>query len=167
MKRINAILGGGALKNPDTKPIDDYWNRVIEKKPELAVDHQMRSIGIDEETTGLIIDFIKEGEKVGTFSLPWLMESENIPDSHTGQPIILLSYDGKPEIVVQITKIEKTTFGEVDYEVTKIDGPPVRDPEIWIPLHRDYWNNVLEPYGLACTDDMPIIVEHFKLVYSE
>ncbi|GIS41129.1 MAG: hypothetical protein Ct9H90mP13_09750 [Pseudomonadota bacterium] len=28
----------------------------------------MRSIGIDEETTGLIIDFIKEGEKVGTFS---------------------------------------------------------------------------------------------------
>ena len=163
MKRINAILGGGALKNPDTKPIDDYWNRVIESKPELAVDHQMRSIGIDEETTG----FIKEGEKVGTFSLPWLMESENIPDSHTGQPIILLSYDGKPEIVVQITKIEKTTFGEVDYEVTKIDGPPVRDPEIWIPLHRDYWNNVLEPYGRACTDDMPIIVEHFKLVYSE
>ena len=133
MKRINAILGGGALKNPDTKLIDDYWNRVIESKPELAVDHQMRSIGIDEETTGLIIDFIKEGEKVGTFSLPWLMESENIPDSHTGQPIILLSYDGKPEIVVQITKIEKTTFGEVDYEVTKIDGPPVRDPEIWIP----------------------------------
>ena len=167
MKRINAILGGGALKNPDTKPIDDYWNRVIESKPELAVDHQMRSIGIDEETTGLIIDFIKEGEKVGTFSLPWLMESENIPDSHTGQPIILLSYDGKPEIVVQITKIEKTTFGEVDYEVTKIDGPPVRDPEIWIPLHRDYWNNVLEPYGRACTDDMPIIVEYFKLVYSE
>ena len=167
MKRINAILGGGALKNPDTKPIDDYWNRVIESKPELAVDHQMRSIGIDEETTGLIIDFIKEGEKVGTFSLPWLMDSENIPDSHTGQPIILLSYDGKPEIVVQITKIEKTTFGEVDYEVTKIDGPPVRDPEIWIPLHRDYWNNVLEPYGRACIDDMPIIVEHFKLVYSE
>ena len=167
MKRINAILGGGALKNPDTKPIDDYWNRVIESKPELAVDHQMRSIGIDEETTGLIIDFIKEGEKVGTFSLPWLMESENIPDSHTGQPIILLSYDGKPEIVVQITKIEKTTFGEVDYEVTKIDGPPVRDPEIWIPLHRDYWNNVLEPYGRACSDDMPIIVEHFKFVYSE
>ena len=124
MKRINAILGSGAESNPEMGPIDDYWDQVIQSHPELAVDHQMRSIGIDEETTGLIIDFIKEGEKVGTFSLPWLMESENIPNSHAGQPIILLSYDGKPEIVVQITKIEETTFGEIDYEVTKIDGPP-------------------------------------------
>ena len=167
MKRTNAILGGGALKNPETEPIDDYWNRVIASKPELAVDHQIRSIGIDEETTVLIIGFIKEGEKVGTFSLPWLMESENIPASHTGQPIILLSYDGKPEIVVQITDIEETTFGEIDYEVTKIDGPPVRDPEVWIPLHREYWNNILKPYGRSCTDDMPVIVERFQLVYSE
>ena len=167
MKRTNAILGGGALKNPKTGPIDDYWNQAIASKPELAVDHQIRSIGIDEETTVLIIDFIKEGEKVGTFSLPWLMESENIPASHAGQPIILLSYDGKPEIVVQITDIEETTFGEIDYEVTKIDGPPVRDPEVWIPLHREYWNNILKPYGRSCTDDMPVIVERFKLVYSE
>ena len=167
MKRTNAILGGGALKNPETEPIDDYWNRVIASKPELAVDHQIRSIGIDEETTVLIIGFIKEGEKVGTFSLPWLMESENIPASHTGQPIILLSYDGKPEIVVQITDIEETIFGEIDYDVTKIDGPPVRDPEVWIPLHREYWNNILKPYGRSCTDDMPVIVERFQLVYSE
>ena len=167
MKRTNAILGGGALKYPETGPIDDYWNQAIASKPELAVDHQIRSIGIDEETTVLIIDFIKEGEKVGTFSLPWLMESEKIPASHIGQPIILLSYDGKPEIVVQITDIEETTFGEIDYEVTKIDGPPVRDPEVWIPLHREYWNNILKPYGRSCTDDMPVIVERFKLVYSE
>ena len=167
MKRTNAILGGGVLKNPETGPIDDYWNQAIASNPELAVDHQIRSIGIDEETTVLIIDFIKEGEKVGTFSLPWLMESENIPASHTGQPIILLSYDGKPEIVVQITDIEETKFGEIDYEVTKIDGPPVRDPEVWIPLHREYWNNILKPYGRSCTDDMPVIVERFKLVYSK
>ena len=64
MKRTNAILGGGALKNPETGPIDVYWNQAIVSKPELAVDHQIRSIGIDEETTVLIIDFIKEGEKV-------------------------------------------------------------------------------------------------------
>ena len=70
MKRINAILGSGAESNPEMGPIDDYWDQVIQSHPELAVDHQMRSIGIDEETTGLIIDFIKEGEKVGTFSLP-------------------------------------------------------------------------------------------------
>ena len=52
MKRINAILGSGAESNPEMGPIDDYWAQVIESYPELAEDHQMRSIGIDEETTG-------------------------------------------------------------------------------------------------------------------
>ena len=58
MKRINAILGSGAENNPEMEPINHYWDQVIESHPELAVDHQIRSIGIDEETTGLIIDFI-------------------------------------------------------------------------------------------------------------
>jgi Uncharacterized protein conserved in bacteria len=69
--------------------------------------------------------------------------------------------------VVQITKIEETIFGEIDYEVIKIDGTPVRDPEVWISFHCEYWNNILELYGRACTDDMSVVVEYFKMVYSE
>ena len=70
MNRIFAITGTGAEKNPNVEPIDIFWSKAIEKIPSIAKDHQIRSIGIDEETTGLIIDFIKGGEKVGTFSLP-------------------------------------------------------------------------------------------------
>jgi hypothetical protein len=81
MKRINAIFGSGAESNLEMGIIDDYWAEVIELCFELVVEHQMRLIGIDEEITGLIIDFIKEGEKVGIFLLPWLMESENILNS--------------------------------------------------------------------------------------
>ena len=165
MNRIFAITGTGAEKNPDVGPIDIFWNKAIEEIPSIAKDHQIRSIGIDEETTGLIIDFIKGGEKVGTFSLPWIMEAENLPMTKKGLPIILLSYDGKPELIVQVTEIIETTFGEIDSDVTSIDGPPVRDPEVWIPLHRDYWNGILTEYNRACSDDMPVIVEKFKLVY--
>ena len=113
----------------------------------------------------MIIDFIKGGEKVGTFSLPWIMESENLPMTKKGMPIILLSYDGKPELIVQVTEIIETTFGQIDSDITNIDGPPVRDPEVWIPLHRDYWNGILTEYNRVCSNDMPVIVEKFKLVY--
>ena len=165
MNRVFAITGNGAEKNPNQGPIDDFWNQAVNFMPTLSGDHQVRSIGIDEETTGLIINFIKAGEKVGTFSLPWVMTAENLPMSYKGLPIILLSFDGKPELVVQLTKVFETSFGEIDSAVTCIDGPPVRDPDVWIPLHQDYWNGMLEEYGKVCSDDMPVLVEKFKLVY--
>ena len=165
MNRVFAITGNGAEKNPDQGPIDDFWNQAVNFIPTLSGDHQVRSLGIDEETTGLIINFIKAGEKVGTFSLPWVMTAENLPMSYKGLPIILLSFDGKPELVVQLTKVFETSFGEIDSGVTCIDGPPVRDPDVWIPLHQDYWNGMLAEYGKACSDDMPVLVEKFKLVY--
>ena len=165
MNRVFAITGNGAEKNPDQGPIDDFWNQAVNFLPTLSGDHQVRSIGIDEETTGLIINFIKAGEKVGTFSLPWVMTAENLPMSYKGLPIILLSFDGKPELVVQLTKVFETSFGEIDSGVTCIDGPPVRDPDVWIPLHQNYWNGMLVEYDKVCSDDMPVLVEKFKLVY--
>ena len=165
MNRVFAITGNGAEKNPDQGPIDDFWNQAVNFMPTLSGDHQVRSIGIDEETTGLIINFIKTGEKVGTFSLPWVMTAENLPMSYKGLPIILLSFDGKPELVVQLTKVFETSFGEIDSGVTCIDGPPVRDPDVWIPLHQNYWNGMLAEYDKVCSDDMPVLVEKFKLVY--
>ena len=120
MNRVFAITGNGAEKNPDQGPIDDFWNQAVNFMPTLSGDHQVRSIGIDEETTGLIINFIKAGEKVGTFSLPWVMTAENLPMSYKGLPIILLSFDGKPELVVQLTKVFETSFGEIDSVVTCI-----------------------------------------------
>ena len=40
-----------------------------------------------------IISFIKAREKVGTFSLPWIMKAEHLPMRHEGLPIILHSYE--------------------------------------------------------------------------
>jgi uncharacterized protein YhfF len=70
-------------------------------------------------------------------------------------------------MIVEIQNPFPTTFGDIGSDVTKLDGPPVQDINIWKPLHRDYWNGLLLEYGKECTDDMPVIVEPFKLVYEE
>ena len=83
MKRHITIVGDGPEHNPDSELLDLFWQQAINAVPEIARDHQVRSIGIDEETTDLIIDYIKAGEKTGTYSLPWLMEAEGHPVSYT------------------------------------------------------------------------------------
>ena len=166
MKRHIAIAGDGPEQNPDSELLDAFWQQAIKAVPEIARDHQVRSIGIDEETTDLIIKFIKTGEKTGTYSLPWLIEAEGYPKTTPNTSIILVSYAGIPKVVVQITSIYETTFGNISLDDTSLDGPPVRDLDVWIPLHTKYWNGLLSRYNRVCMPDMPVLVEKFKLVYA-
>ena len=166
MKRHITIVGDGPEHNPDSELLDLFWQQAINAVPEIARDHQVRSIGIDEETTDLIIEFIKTGEKKGTYSLPWLIEAEGYPKTNPNTPIMLVSYDGIPKVVVQITGVYETTFGNISLNDTSLDGPPVRDLDVWIPLHTEYWNGLLSKHNLACTSDMPVLVEKFKFIYG-
>ena len=166
MKRHIIIADDGPEQNLDSELLDSFWQQAINAVPEIARDHQVRSIGIDEETTDLIIEFIKIGEKRGTYSLPWLMEAEGYPKAIIDTPIILVSYDGVPKVVVQITGVYETTFGNISLNDTSLDGPPVRDLDVWIPLHTEYWNGLLSKHNLSCTSDMPVLVEKFKFIYG-
>jgi uncharacterized protein YhfF len=94
------------------------------------------------------------------------MEAEGYPKAITDTPIILVSYDGIPKVVVQITGVYETTFGNISLNDTSLDGPPVRSLDVWIPLHTEYWNGLLSKYNLACTSDMPVLVEKFKFIYG-
>ena len=105
MKRDIAIAGDGPEQNLDSELLDAFWQQAINAVPEIARDHQVRSIGIDEDTTDLIIEFIKTGEKTGTYSLPWLIEAEGYPKTTPNTSIILVSYAGIPKVVVQILSL--------------------------------------------------------------
>ena len=166
MKRHIIKADDGPAQNPDSELLDSFWQQAINAVPEIARDRQVRSIGIDEETTDLIIEFIKTGEKKGTYSLPWLIEAEGYPKTNPNTPIMLVSYDGIPKVVVQITGVYETTFGNISLNDTSLDGPPVRDLDVWIPLHTEYWNGLLSKHNLACTSDMPVLVEKFKFIYG-
>jgi|TARA_B110000261_G_scaffold56555_1_gene66733 uncharacterized protein YhfF len=165
VNRTYAIVGPKIEVSPNVKAIDTFWSSAVADNPALNQDHQVRWIGLDEETTLQIVEYIKSGEKTATFTLPWVNSFNNWANSHVGLPLIILSCHGEPLLVVQITEVIETTFGAIDYSVTGLDGPPVRDTAIWLALHNGYWNEILEGQGMTCTSDMPVLVEKFKPVY--
>ena len=156
------ISDGPAQPNP--AEIDAFWNRAQELHADLGDDYQVRSLGIDADTTEQILEFIKTRDKVATFSLPWVIAANGFPSSSAGVPIVLCDYAGNPRLIVRLTEVRETTFGEIGPTETSLDGPPVQDPDIWIPLHRTYWNGLLAAYGRECTDDMPVLIEPFDYV---
>ena len=162
MPRHILIADGPA--QPDLTEIDDFWARAESKFDGLGGNYQVRSLGINAETTTQILEYIKTRDKVATFSLPWVIEANGFPYAEPGTPIVLCDYVGTPYLIVRLTDVRETTFGEIGYAESSLDGPPVQDPEVWIPLHRTYWNGLLAAYGRECTDDMPVLIEPFDYV---
>ena len=162
MPRHILISDGPTQPNPEE--IDTFWERACEQYTGLGDNYQVRSLGIDAETTTQILDYIKTRDKVATFSLPWVIEANGFPYSEPGTPIVLCDYVGTPHLIVKLTDVREMTFGDIGYAESSLDGPPVQDPEVWIPLHRTYWNGLLAAYGRECTDDMPVLIEPFDYI---
>ena len=72
MPRHILIADGPA--QPDATAIDTFWAEAQKSLPGLGEDYQVRSLGIDAETTTQILEYIKTRDKVATFSLPWVIE---------------------------------------------------------------------------------------------
>ena len=127
---------------------------------------ELRWIGLDAESTRQIFDLVRMGDKRGTFTLPWIVERTGSPVPKVGNRLVLIDIDGRPVLLTRVVRVDSAVFGKVEAEHTVIDGSPVRDPAVWVPLHTAYWNGHLAPFGLAVSPDMPFWIEEFVLVYD-
>lgn len=153
---------------PTRTALDAFYAAACATLPTLPADgdYQVRWIGLDADTTRQIFELIRAGDKTGTFTLPWITERTDRPAPRVGDRIILIDMDGRPTLLVRLTHVRLALFGQVTAADTAVDGSPVRDPAVWVPLHTQYWNMLLQPFGLAVTADMPFWVERFELLYD-
>jgi uncharacterized protein YhfF len=154
---------------PGIQALDAFWGAVRVARADLALPdaYEVRWIGIDAPTTETIFGYIQAGTKVGTFRLPWQLAAKGHAPAKVGDPIVLIAWDGTPRLAIRITAVEETTFGAIDQRHTALDGPSVQDVKVWKPLHRDFWSKDLARIGRTVTDDMPVTVERFALIYPK
>jgi uncharacterized protein YhfF len=127
---------------------------------------EVRWIGLDEESTRKVFQLIRARDKTGTFTLPWVVERTGQPVPQVGALLLLIDMQGRPTLLLRTCQVREGVFGRVTAEDTAVDGSPVRDPAVWVPLHTRYWNALLGPFGLAVNDDMPFWIEAFELLYD-
>ena len=154
-------------------PADDtavaaFWRACQQARPDLKLGtrYRTRCIGGTAETNAVILGYIRTGQKVGTFPLPWQLEKTGEPMPQQGDCTIQLDFAGQPQVVVRTTSVEVMPFNAITASHTAIDGPPVRSLEVWRPVHVAYYSQVLAKLGLAFSEAMPVCVEKFELIYA-
>jgi uncharacterized protein YhfF len=154
---------------PSTSALHAFREAAMAANPGLRLDDdncEVRWIGLDAQSTLQIFELIRIGDKRGTFTLPWLVERTSRRPPAAGNYIVLIDMDGTPTLLLRVTEVREALFGQVTAADTEVDGSPVRDPAVWIPLHTQYWNAMLQPFGLSVSPEMPFWIEPFELIYD-
>jgi uncharacterized protein YhfF len=152
---------------PDPAELERWWQaaRAALGAAAPAGPPDVRWIGLDDATTEEVLRLIVTGDKTGTYTLPWILEKTGQATPRAGDAIVFIDFRGWPRILVELTEVEPVRFGSISARHTALDGTPVRRLETWRALHTRYWTDLLRPFGLAVADDMPVLVERFRLLY--
>ncbi|MBM3514558.1 MAG: ASCH domain-containing protein [Alphaproteobacteria bacterium] len=155
-------------RDPNPHALDAFYAAARRAMPKVAFTNTygVRCIGNTRDASKKIAVYVAAREKVGTFPLPWHYEKTKQPPPKSGDFTILVDYDGEPYAVVRTSSIQTVRFADVSDHHTEIDGPPVRKVAAWRPVHIAHWTRQLAPHGLSITDDMPVWIERFDLIYA-
>lgn len=114
-----------------------------------------------------LLRLVLEGKKTGTASLVKENELEGWPTNKVGDYSVILDGRDHPRAVIQTTSVRRCRFDEVDAEHAYSEGEDDRTLASFTREHRKYWRRSGERLGYAFSDDMEVILERFRLFYSE
>ncbi|MBO7937691.1 ASCH domain-containing protein [Streptomyces sp. S9] len=100
--------------------------------------------GRKRATTGLLAEYTEEGEQL----------------EHVGERLALLDTDGRSVATLEITGVERTTFGEVTWEHAAAEGEGDADLAEWRAGHSRFW----AAEGTLVEDGTPLVCLTFRLV---
>jgi len=147
--------------------IQAFWTQCRSAVPGIPEDtaYTVKTFGNTEELADRLLTLIKDGDKTGTFALEWEFEQAPEKTPRSGDHVIVLDGRGKPGCLYRIDTIEKLPFSQITAQHVACEGPTMRELEPWRKMHWAYWTRILKGTRYSPTQDMPVIVQWFSVLY--
>ena len=79
---------------------------------------------------------------------------------------IVTDWEGIPKCVIETTNVMIIPFKEITFDICKLEGED-DNLESWREGHISFFSREGKELGYTFTEDMPVIFENFKMVFSE
>jgi uncharacterized protein YhfF len=113
------------------------------------------------ELAGLVLS----GQKRAGAALLWAHEVESKPLPQPGDLSIVTNFTGHPLCVIETQRVDIVPFNEVSAEFAATEGEGDGSLAYWRRVHEAYFGRECRRIGRQPTQDMPVVCEHFKVVY--
>jgi uncharacterized protein YhfF len=130
-----------------------------------ATAYQAWYFGDTPELAHELVELVLRGPKRGTAGLAWVMDALPHAAPVAGGFSVVTEFDGTPRAVIRTTSVERKRFGDVDAQFAWDEGEDDRSLESWRAGHQRYFGRECERLGRVMSDDVPVVLERFELVY--
>lgn len=112
-----------------------------------------------------LAELVLHGPKRATASLAWSNEAAPqaapVPDGYS----VITEFDGTPRAVIRTTSLETRALSAVDAQFAWDEGEGDRTLADWLDGHRRYFARECAQLGRTFSDDAPVALERFELLY--
>lgn len=148
--------------------LEQFWARAVQSHPELAGKQYYEAFcfGNTERAANKLAELVVRGEKTATSSLLWTIEQEKKLLWQAGDYSIVTTWDKAPVCVIETTELRIIPFKDIDAQFAYDYGEGDRTLAWWKENVWDYYVQECVTIGRQATQDMPILCERLRVVYS-
>ena len=120
---------------------------------------------LTEKWANELLRLVLIGQKRATSSslLAYQINGDRIPQ--VGDFSIVTDWEGIPKCVIETTDVTIIPFKDITFDICKREGED-DDLESWRKAHISFFSSEGSELGYTFTEDMPVIFEDFKMVFS-
>ena len=112
----------------------------------------------------MLLDLVKERRKLATARLDMEFEKYGIPRRVPGDLWLVTDTAGEPAYLIRITDVTVWPFDRVPLSFAQREGEGDNSLDYWRRVHKEYFVQQLEQWGLDWSDGLDICCEGFEVV---
>lgn len=144
----------------------DYWNATGRSVPEAGAPEPSAWHFCDNEADAdECARLVLSGQKQATAPSVWELEASGGPLPCVDDVHIVTDWAGVAQCVIRTVAVVVVPFHAVTAKHAALEGEGDGSLSYWRRVHRDYYRRVLVGTGRGFSDDMPVVLERFEVVF--
>ncbi|MEZ9132180.1 ASCH domain-containing protein [Vibrio breoganii] len=120
----------------------------------------------DEYNANLCAQLILRGEKRASCSMEYWYSHEGEAMPAVGHLQVVTDWQGEPICIIEITSVDTCKYCDVSAEFAALEGEGDKSLDWWREAHWKFFSLECQELGITPTQEMLLVLERFKVVYS-
>jgi len=153
---------------PAPKTVVELWDSFVNQNPEYK-DHELGEwfhFCDNEKDAKVCAQLAQDGIKQASSTSLWWFEKNKADLPEVGNIYVVTDWYKIAKAIVEVVKVEQVPFNKITEEYAAMEGEGDKSLTYWNETHWEYYNKEMEEFNEKPAEDMLIVCEQFKTIFT-